>query len=92
MLIPVHAAKVENLSEVQQLPLRASYRLGHLGFDNIQALDHAGFLPKQLATCPKPLCSSCQFGKGHWTAAPSLGTPLDVRHLNPSDCVCVDQL
>jgi len=49
-------------------------------------------LPKHLATCPKPLCSSCQLGKAHRTATPSPGKLLDAGNLHPGDCVSVDQL
>ncbi len=49
-------------------------------------------LPKHLASCPKPLCTSCQLGTAHRSATPSIGTLLDVGHLKPSDCVSVDQL
>jgi hypothetical protein len=66
--------------------------LGHLGFDSSQALACSGLLPKELASCPKPLCSSCQFGKAHLKALPSTGTPLDSGRLLPGDCVLVDQL
>jgi len=90
--IQVFHTKIENLSKVQQQLLRAHYRLGHLGFEAIQALARSGILPKHLATCPKPICSSCQFGKAHRTAIPTSGLPLDANHLRPGDCVSVDQL
>jgi len=84
-------SKTDNLLQVQQQLLRAHYHLGHLGFDAIQAVAHSGALPKQLATCPKPLCTSCQYGKAHHSATPSPGTPLDAGHLQPGECVSVDQ-
>jgi hypothetical protein len=90
--LQVNNSKIDNLSQVQQQLLRVHYRLGHLGMDRIQALARAGILPKHLAPCPKPLCASCQLGKAHRSATPSTGTPLDVDHLKPGDCVSVDQL
>jgi hypothetical protein len=85
-------AKIDNLTEIQRQLIRVHHRLGHLGFDSIQRLARLGLLPQQLATCPKPLCSSCQLGKAHRVALPSPGAPLDSGHLLPGDCVSVDQL
>jgi len=90
--LQVYNSKIDNLSQVQQQLLRVHYRLGHLGMNRTQALAHAGILPKHLASCPKPLCTSCQLGTAHRSATPSIGTLLDVGHLKPSDCVSVDQL
>jgi hypothetical protein len=50
------------------------------------------FVPNHLPTCPKPICSSCQLGKADQSAIPSLGTPLDSGHLQPGDCISVNQL
>jgi hypothetical protein len=90
--LQVYTSKLDNLSQVQHQLLWVHYCLGHPGMDRIQALARAGILPKHLASCPKPLCTSCQLGKAHRSATPSTGTPLDVGHLNPGDCVSVDQL
>jgi hypothetical protein len=90
--ISVFNAKLDNLTEIQRQLLRVHYPLGHLGFNSIQAIARLGFLPKQLASCPKPLCSSCEFGKAHQKATPTPGAPLDSDHLQPGDCVSVDQL
>jgi len=45
-----------------------------------------------LATCPKQICASCQYGKAHRTPLPNPGTPLDAEHLKPADCISVDQI
>jgi hypothetical protein len=83
-------ANLDNLSDFQQHLLCAHHWLGHLGFENIQTLAHAGFLPKHLTTCPKPICSSCQLGKAHQSAIPSVEMPLDSGHLQPWGCISVD--
>ncbi len=64
-LVCAFHTRIDNLTEVQKQLLHVHHRLGHLGFGSIQALARSGLLPKQLASCPKPLCSSCQFGKAH---------------------------
>ena len=43
--------------------LRWHYRLGHLPFDRVKQLAHAGQLPKRLLNCPTPLCAACQYSK-----------------------------
>ncbi len=85
-------AKLDNLTEIQRQLLRVHYCLGHLGFDSIQRLARLGLLPRRLASCHKPICSSCQFGKAHRMPLPNPGAPLDSGHLSPGDCVSVDQL
>lgn len=48
---------------------------------------------KVVASCDPPLCKACLHGKQH--KSPILASqlkPLDISHLDPSDCVSGDQL
>jgi hypothetical protein len=55
----------ENLSRQQRLLLNWHYRLSHLHFAKIQDLARCGILPKNISSCPHPICQSCQLGKAH---------------------------
>ena len=76
--------------------LRWHHRLGHISPKRIQLMAQQGTLPKRLATCQVPLCTSCLFGKA--TRRPWRGkTPInkdDACHVitAPGDCVSCDQL
>ena len=43
--------------------LRWHHKLGHISPGRMQIMAKIGLLPKRLATCPVPLCTSCLFGK-----------------------------
>ena len=51
------------LQDASALFLRWHHRLGHISPRKIRLLTKLGSLPKQLATCHVPLCTSCLFGK-----------------------------
>ena len=74
--------------------LRWHYRLGHLPFDRVKQLAHAGQLPKRMLNCPTPFCAACQYGK--MTKRPwrvkgdNKGTAKTATR--PGQIVSVDQL
>ena len=74
--------------------LRWHYRLGHLPFDRVKQLAHAGQLPKRMLNCPAPFCAACQYGK--MTKRPwrvkgdNKGTTKTATR--PGQIVSVDQL
>jgi hypothetical protein len=39
------------------------YQLGHLPFKTIQAMEHQGQIPRNLANCKVPQCAACLYGK-----------------------------
>ena len=75
--------------------LRWHHRLGHISPKKIRLMARMGILPKCLATCQVPLCTSCLFGKA--TKRPWRGkTPINKMEketiTHPGQCVSVDQL
>jgi hypothetical protein len=48
-----------NLTKVQGLLLLIHYRLGHMGFGNIQRLARLGVFPKSVTNCIPPICAFC---------------------------------
>jgi hypothetical protein len=81
-------------SRTQQLLLRWHNRLSHMSFSKLQELARQGQLPKQIATCEHPLCSSCQMGKAHRRPVTHISKmrPIDAEELQPGDRVSVDQI
>ena len=43
--------------------LRWHYKLDHLSFKRLKFMAEHGVLPRQLVTCPRPMCPACQYGK-----------------------------
>jgi hypothetical protein len=82
------------LQDASALFLRWHHRLGHISPRKLRLLAKLGLLPKQLATCRVPLCTSCLFGKA--TRRPWRGkttgrqTPKVLTR--PGQCVSIDQL
>jgi ATP-dependent 26S proteasome regulatory subunit len=81
-------------SHAQQLLLRWHNRLTHVSFSKLQELARQGRLPKQIATCEHPICSSCQMGKAHRPPVTYISKmqPIDAEDLQPGDRVSVDQM
>ena len=60
----------KNLTPSHKELLRWHFRLGHIGFQNVQWLILTGRLKAQrnskaVANCERPKCAACDFGKGH---------------------------
>jgi len=81
-------------SRTQQLLLRWHNCLSHMSFSKLQVLARQGRLPKQIATCEHPICSSCQMGKAHRRPVTHISKmrPIDAEDLQPGDRVSVDQI
>jgi len=81
-------------SRTQQLLLRWHNCLSHMSFSKLQELARQGRLPKQIATCEHPICSSCQMGKAHRRPVTHISKmrPIDAEDLQPGDRVSVDQI
>lgn len=81
-----------SLTNSQKLLLCWHYRLSHMNFSKIHDLARQGHLPKHIANCEQPICSSCQYGKAHrWPVTSSSKLrPIDVDDLKPGDHVSVD--
>jgi hypothetical protein len=91
---PDLASRTASMTPDQKLLLRWHSRLSHLHFAKIQELARHGRLPKKLATCDIPICTSCQYGKAHQRPA-AIGNksrPIDHDDLKPGDRVSVDQI
>jgi hypothetical protein len=76
--------------------LRWHHRMGHISTPKIQRFAKQGILPKRLATCHVPICTSGLFGKlarRQWQAKPSASHKKGSKTLTrPGECVSVDQL
>ena len=72
------------------------HRLGHISPVKIKTMASNGILPKYLADCRVPLCTSCLFGKATrrpWRTKPSKMDQTPTRTITkPGECVSVDQL
>ena len=76
--------------------LRWHHRLGHISPRKIRLLAHKGILPRQLARCKVPLCTSCLFGKATrrpWRSKSPHNQVGQARTITkPGECVSIDQL
>ena len=76
--------------------LRWHHKLGHISPRRMQLMARSGMIPKRLATCPVPLCTSCLFGKATrrpWRAKTPANQDQASHTLTaPGDCVSIDQL
>ena len=86
----------EHFDNVKAEFLRWHHRLGHLSPVKIQSLARYGILPKRLAKCDVPLCTSCLYGKAtrrQWrTKMPKQKDERFPAVRGPGDCVSIDQL
>jgi GAG-pre-integrase domain len=82
-------------SDPRQELLLWHYRLGHVPMSRLQHMARQGDLPARLASCPKPECASCRFGRATKVAWRVKGSQ-NQSHINtctsPGQCVSVDQL
>ena len=76
--------------------LRWHHRLGHISSKKIRILATQGILPKRLANCRVPICTSCLFGKATrrpWRTKATPGQAGRTRTITaPGECVSIDQL
>ena len=74
--------------------LKIHQRMGHTPFAKLQIMAQQGILPKTLAKCPIPLCTSCTFAKQTrtpWRGKPKKNT-IPRKDLSPGEVVSVDQM
>ena len=72
------------------------HKLGHISPSKIREMAKQGRLPKRLATCKIPLCTSCLYGKATkrpWRGKP-YAQPVDEQETitDVGQCVSVDQI
>jgi hypothetical protein len=77
--------------------LRWHHKLNHMSAAKMQAMARQGLLPKKLAKCPVPTCTSCLYGRATrrpWRTKPRLGHQGGKLRTatEPGQCVSVDQL
>ena len=88
-------------TEVTQSPMTELMRwhqaLGHVSMTKLQRMAEHGILPKRLAKCEVPMCTSCLYGKAvrrSWRNKPKkVQTGGKLRTAtSPGQCVSVDQI
>ena len=77
--------------------LRIHHALGHLSMRKLQTMAKQGIIPRRLAKCQVPLCSSCLYGKATrrpWRIKPKKEDKVSKLRTatSPGQCVSVDQL
>jgi hypothetical protein len=74
--------------------LRWHHRLNHITMRKVQTMAEWGLLPRQLAKCKIPVCTSCMFGKAirkPWRTKPTQAIKPQTATA-PGKCVSVDQM
>ena len=89
----LHNHELDNLTKQQRQLLRWHRILGHMGFHKIQAIARQGLLPKDITTCPIPICGSCQIGKQKRAPVSKNGggSSLKKDQIAPGDLIHSDQ-
>ena len=77
--------------------LRWHHKLNHMSGAKMQSMAKCGLLPKKLAKCQIPTCTSCLYGKATrrpWRTKPKLGQQGGKLRtaMEPGQCISVDQL
>ncbi|KAI2513038.1 hypothetical protein MHU86_1329 [Fragilaria crotonensis] len=77
--------------------LRWHHKLNHMSGAKMQSMAKSGLLPRKLATCQIPTCTSCLYGKATrrpWRTKPKLGQQGGKLRTarEPGQCISVDQL
>ena len=99
---PTAAVNVVPYDDIEYIPsdprqelLLWHYRLGHIPMSRLQHMAAQGDLPARLASCSKPECASCRFGRATKVAWRVKGSQ-NLSHIktctSPGQCVSVDQL
>jgi hypothetical protein len=75
--------------------LRHHQKFGHVSFKNLQMMARLGWIPRKLANCPAPTCSSCLCAKAtkrSWRSRSSDNKEKARKATKPGQCVSVNQL
>ena len=75
--------------------LRYHHAFGHVSFLKLKEMAKMGTIPKKLANCPVPACSSCLYAKAikrKWRSRTANNRDEATRPTRPGERVSVDQL
>ena len=75
--------------------LKIHQRMGHISPRRIQQITKVETLPRRLATCDIPVCTSCMYGKATkrpWRSKNSKNQAEANKPSRPGECISVDQL
>jgi hypothetical protein len=75
--------------------LRHHQKFGHGSFKNLQIVARLGWIPRKLANCPVPTCSSClcaKAAKRSWRLRSSDNEDEARKATKPGQCMSVNQL
>ena len=75
--------------------LRYHHAFGHVSFQKLKEMAKLGTIPKKLANCPVPACSSCLYAKAikrKWRSRTTNNKDEAVKPTKPGERVSVDQL
>lgn len=95
---PVHVIEDEEDSQYQDVSrefLMWHHRLGHTSPKKIREMARQERLPKRLAKCQIPLCTSCLYGKATkrpWRSKTPNNKDESETITHPGECVSVDQI
>ena len=84
----------EKLPSDETLLLQYHHRFGHVSFQRLKDMAKLGIIPKRLAKCQTPVCSSCMFAKASkrpWRNKSRKDFPTP-KTLDPGDVISVDQM
>jgi hypothetical protein len=88
------AVQKQNITNAQRLKLLMHERCNHHSMETISAWISCGLLPvdPSVASCPHPICASCQAGKAHRKSYSQADGSITKGCLKPGDGVSADQL
>jgi len=83
-----------NLTNAQCIKLLCHERLNHRNMETVSRWIRAGLLPvdPSVASCPNPICASCQMGKAHQKPHAKTTNSIAAPCQNPGEGVSADQL
>jgi len=95
-VIPDEEERVQEGETNSMKLLKVHQRMGHVSFRRLQVMAKLGLIPKELQSCPIPVCSACLYGKQtrrRWRSRQPAHQQSNQRtNLQPGDVVSVDQL
>ena len=85
----------DSLTDHQSELLKLHYKYGHVSFKFLKYMAQQGLIPRRLAHCEAPRCSSCLYGKQTKRPWRSKAKPTRIGGRKPSkpgECVSVDHM
>ena len=89
------ASPPSTMDDNTQMLLKLHQRMGHISFKKLQILAKEGAIPKQLAKCDIPVCTSCTYStmtKRPWRGKRRHNYSPATQPLTPGEVVSVDQM